>query len=319
MWGASSGVGAATLSVRDRELRMLEYALAASIALHAFGFAAWQLVTPRPEPAAPVPGPISARLVEPPAATASPAPAAAPSNALAEPSAEERATDQKAAPELREPVQAAMQPAPPREIKHETAPKVAREPPVAAQPEPKSETRPRPTPETTPKPKPKRTAKPKPKPISETTPAPPQSAAAIASVAPAPSSAPSASPAPSPGARASVTPLHASASSAAVIDKDLLARYRLQLISAARRYKRYPRAALDNQWEGAAEVAMVIGDNGRIREVTISKSSGHEVLDRQAIDMFRKAKPLVPIPTGLRGREFRVTLKAIYSLRDPGA
>ncbi|MGW8268829.1 MAG: energy transducer TonB [Burkholderiales bacterium] len=104
-----------------------------------------------------------------------------------------------------------------------------------------------------------------------------------------------------------------------MIDEDLLARYRLQLISAARRYKRYPRAALDNQWEGAAEVAMVIGDNGRIREVTISKSSGHEVLDRQAIDMFRKAKPLVPIPTGLRGREFRVTLKAIYSLRDPGA
>lgn len=314
MWGASSGVGAATLSVRDRELRMLEYALAASIALHAFGFAALQLVTPRPEPAAPVPGPISARLVEPRAATESPAPAA-PSITQAEPSTEDRATDQKPAPEPRDRTQATMQPAPPREIKYETAPKVAREPPIAAQPEPKSETRPRPTPKTTPRPKPKRTAQPKP--ISETTPATPQSAAAGASVAPA--GAPSASPAPSPGARASLTPLHASASSAAVIDEDLLARYRLQLISAARRYKRYPRAALDNQWEGAAEVAMVIGDNGRIREVTISKSSGHEVLDRQAIDMFRKAKPLVPIPTGLRGREFRVTLKAIYSLRDPGA
>jgi len=317
MWGASSGVGAATLSVRDRELRMLEYALAASIALHAFGFAALQLVTPRPEPAAPVPGPISARLVEPAVATASPAPVAAPSKSHAEPSAEDQATDQKPAPELRDRMQAAMQPAPPREIKHETAPKVAREPPIAAQPEPKSETKPRPTPKTTAKPKPKRTAKPKPN--SESTPPTPQSAAAVASVAPAPSGAPSASPGPSPGARASVTPLHASASSAAVIDEDLLARYRLQLISAARRYKRYPRAALDNQWEGAAEVAMVIGDNGRIREVTISKSSGHEVLDRQAIDMFRKAKPLVPIPTGLRGREFRVTLKAIYSLRDPGA
>jgi protein TonB len=110
-----------------------------------------------------------------------------------------------------------------------------------------------------------------------------------------------------------------SAANAAVVDEDLVARYRLQLIGAARRYKRYPRAAMDNQWEGAAEVAMVIGANGRILEMTVSRSSGHEVLDRQAIDMFRKAKPLVPIPAALRGRAFRITLKAIYSLRDPGA
>jgi len=53
--------------------------------------------------------------------------------------------------------------------------------------------------------------------------------------------------------------------------------------------------------------------------MTVSQSSGHALLDRQAIDMFRKAKPLVPIPAALRGREFRVTLKAIYSLRDRGA
>jgi len=142
-------------------------------------------------------------------------------------------------------------------------------------------------------------------------------AADAASMSPTPT--PSKVPTTSPGVLASAAPVPTPGSSSAAIDEDLLARYRLQVITAARRYKRYPRAALDNQWEGAAEVAMVIGDNGRIREITISKSSGHEVLDRQAIDMFRKAKPLVPIPAELRGREFRVTLKAIYSLRDPGA
>jgi len=109
------------------------------------------------------------------------------------------------------------------------------------------------------------------------------------------------------------------AAHAPAVDDDMVARYRQQLIGAARRYKRYPRAAMDNQWEGAAEVAMVVGANGRIVEMTISRSSGHAVLDRQAIDMFRKAKPLVPIPAALHGREFRVTLKVIYSLRDPGA
>lgn len=64
---------------------------------------------------------------------------------------------------------------------------------------------------------------------------------------------------------------------------------------------------------------MVVGANGRIRALTISKTSGHGVLDRQALDMFRKAKPLVPIPAALRGREFRVTVKAIYNLSEPGA
>lgn len=106
---------------------------------------------------------------------------------------------------------------------------------------------------------------------------------------------------------------------ASSVEADALARYRLQLIGAARHYKRYPRAAMDNQWEGAAEVALVVDADGRIRDMAISRSSGHAVLDQQAIDMFRKAKPRVPIPAALRGREFRVTLKAIYSLREPGA
>ncbi len=312
MGRASSAVGAATLAVRDRELRMLEYAIAASIALHLLAFAALQLATPRPEPAAPVPGPISARLVEPQAKAAVPAPAAP-----AGPTAADRVADQKPAPEPLARLEAATQPAPPRALEREAAPKTAGVPAVAAQPESKLEAQPKPTPRPAPEPVPQRTAKPKPKPKSETTRPTPAPDAAVASVAPPDLAAPGASAAPSPGTRAA--PLPAPASGAPVIDEDLLGRYRLQLISAARRYKRYPRAALDNQWEGAAEVAMVIGDNGRIREVTISKSSGHEVLDRQAIDMFRKAKPLVPIPAGLRGREFRVTLKAIYSLRDPGA
>ncbi len=121
-----------------------------------------------------------------------------------------------------------------------------------------------------------------------------------------------------PAATARAAPASAAPPGASV-DADVLSHYRLQLIGAARRYKRYPRAAIDNQWEGAAEIAMLVDADGRIRNMTISRSSGHELLDREAIDMFRKAKPLVPIPPALRGREFRVTLKAIYSLRDPGA
>ena len=84
----------------------------------------------------------------------------------------------------------------------------------------------------------------------------------------------------------------------------------------ARRYKRYPRVALDNNWEGRVVVHMVVGANGMIASLRVTTSSGHDVLDRQALDMIRKAKPLVPIPPAMRGREFSVEIPVIYNLKD---
>ena len=105
-------------------------------------------------------------------------------------------------------------------------------------------------------------------------------------------------------------------SGAATVDEGSLAQYRLQIISAARKYKRYPRVAMDNNWEGDVVVRMVIGANGMISALSIKTSSGHEVLDQQALDMFKKAKPMVQIPPSLRGKEFILELKAIYNLKD---
>ena len=100
------------------------------------------------------------------------------------------------------------------------------------------------------------------------------------------------------------------------MDAGSLAQYRLQLISVARKYKRYPRVAMDNNWEGDVVVRMVIGANGMISALSIKTSSGHEVLDQQALEMFKKAKPLVQIPAALRGKEFTIELRAIYNLKD---
>jgi protein TonB len=92
--------------------------------------------------------------------------------------------------------------------------------------------------------------------------------------------------------------------------------YRLQLISAAKRYKRYPRVAMDNNWEGDVVVRMVIDANGLLAAVSVKTGSGHEVLDSQALEMFKRAKPLVPIPSALRGKEVSLDLRAIYNLMD---
>jgi len=146
----------------------------------------------------------------------------------------------------------------------------------------------------------------------------PSAPAAAAAVAPAPAAAPAAEaalPAPGPVARMEPQPVAASAAPPGP-DPGALDRYRLQLVTVAARFKRYPRSAIDNNWEGVVVVRMTIGAGGRIAALGIKESSGHEVLDRQALDMFRTAMPFVQLPPELAGRDFELELRAIYSLKD---
>jgi TonB family protein len=91
--------------------------------------------------------------------------------------------------------------------------------------------------------------------------------------------------------------------------------YRLQLIDEARRHKRYPALARENNWQGDVLVAVVVGSNGRA-SVTLKGSSGYEVLDRQALEMFRQATRAVTVPPALRGKEFALDVRAVYGLED---
>lgn len=102
-------------------------------------------------------------------------------------------------------------------------------------------------------------------------------------------------------------------------DAGTLRAYRLAIITNARRYKVYPRVAMDNNWEGKVEVRMVIGANGMIASLSIKTGTGHEILDKAALGMIRKAKPLTPIPAALRGKEFTVDVPVIFSLKDDAA
>jgi TonB family protein len=91
--------------------------------------------------------------------------------------------------------------------------------------------------------------------------------------------------------------------------------YRLQLIDEARRHKRYPPLARENNWQGDVRVGVTIGASGR-PTVTLKGSSGYDVLDRQALEMFTQAARAVPVPPSLRGKEFALELRAVYGLED---
>jgi protein TonB len=221
--------------------RALNLAFVSSIALHAallFGLS-MQRDAARREAA---PGPIEARLVEP------PPPPPAPALPQAEP----------------------VKPPPPRGVK-----------PVR-------------------RPKPAPVAKPAPAPVSEP-------------VAPAPATEPVA---PAPPSVAKIEPRPALAAPSAVqLEARSRDEYRLEVINAARSHNRYPPLARENNWEGEVLIRMVIGADGGV-SLSIKSSSKHAVLDRQALEMFKRAQAQVPLPASLRGKEFSLELRAIYYLKD---
>lgn len=77
-----------------------------------------------------------------------------------------------------------------------------------------------------------------------------------------------------PATVAKVVPVEASgarvpAPAAETIDTASLGQYRSALIAAARRYRKYPRIAVENSWEGRAEVRLTIDSNGGIASISI--------------------------------------------------
>ena len=144
-------------------------------------------------------------------------------------------------------------------------------------------------------------------------PPPVQTATAPPSVSQAPVSAvraPEVPSAPAPAAPAQVAPRPPEA-----VDSGNVDQYRLALLGAANRYKRYPAIAMEKGWSGRVEIRIVIGANGMTQSISVKTSSGFEILDRTAVDMVTKAKPMTPIPPSLKGREFAVDVPVIFSLQ----
>lgn len=183
-------------------------------------------------------------------------------------------------------------------------------PPMVEEPAPPKPPPPRPAP-------PKRVVAPKPKAKARPLPSPPAEIAKAeapieAPAAPAPAPPPS-TPAP---AAAPPTAAIAPAAPAAPDPAEALAHFRERLREVAGRYKRYPRVAVDNGWTGDVVVRIDVAPGGSVTAIELKTSSGYEVLDAQALEMFRKAAPEVAVPAALRGRRFSVELRAVYDLRD---
>ncbi|HSD44866.1 MAG TPA: TonB family protein [Burkholderiales bacterium] len=102
------------------------------------------------------------------------------------------------------------------------------------------------------------------------------------------------------------------------LDLGSLAQYRLALIGAAKRHRLYPEHAIERGWQGRVTVRLAFGADGAIAAALVHRSSGHGSLDRQAVEMLRKAAALTPLPPALRSREFSVEVPVLFELRGAG-
>lgn len=92
--------------------------------------------------------------------------------------------------------------------------------------------------------------------------------------------------------------------------------YRLSLAREARHFRRYPELARASGWEGVVVVTVATPTTGAAPLVSLARSSGHRVLDDQAVEMMVQAVARAPLPPEMRGRSFRISVPLEYRLAD---
>jgi len=94
----------------------------------------------------------------------------------------------------------------------------------------------------------------------------------------------------------------------------LLSGYGLAIAEVLARYKEYPPIAQMQGWEGSVTMQLRVAASGRLLEAEVQRSSGHGVLDREALAMAAKAARFPPPPEGLGDRDVKVLVPVVFRL-----
>lgn len=96
--------------------------------------------------------------------------------------------------------------------------------------------------------------------------------------------------------------------------EDARNKYGNSLWGAISKHKKYPKIAAMRNWQGEAIVELELDGNGKLKSKKIVQSSGHDVLDKQALEMVEKALPFPAPPEALRGNSFTITVPIPFKL-----
>jgi len=88
------------------------------------------------------------------------------------------------------------------------------------------------------------------------------------------------------------------------------------LWAAISKQKKYPKLAQMRGLEGEAIVELQLDGNGKLQSKRITQSSGHDMLDKQALDIVEKALPFPMPPEALRNSSFTITVPVPFKLEN---
>ena len=98
------------------------------------------------------------------------------------------------------------------------------------------------------------------------------------------------------------------------VDREVLSGFGEALRQRAAGYGNYPALALRRGWQGLVKVRVRYDRLGRVYQLEVSDSSGHQVLDEQAIRMLRQAAADFPLPEALLNKAFSVIVPIAFKL-----
>ncbi|WCE03592.1 energy transducer TonB [Pseudoxanthomonas sp. JBR18] len=99
------------------------------------------------------------------------------------------------------------------------------------------------------------------------------------------------------------------------ISQQAMVTWQAQLLGHLEKFKRYPRAAQRRRYEGAVLVQYAVDRQGKVLSVRLATSSGHELLDAEAVAAVQRASPLPPPPTDIPGNPVEVSTPIDFFLR----
>jgi periplasmic protein TonB len=90
--------------------------------------------------------------------------------------------------------------------------------------------------------------------------------------------------------------------------------YADRLARAIAQHKQYPRVAQMRGWQGETIIDLKLDRNGGVLATRIDRSSGFEVLDKQALEMVKKAAPFPAPPEILKSDVFNIQVPVSFKL-----
>jgi protein TonB len=91
--------------------------------------------------------------------------------------------------------------------------------------------------------------------------------------------------------------------------------YKNKVRQRLERRKKYPSAAQSRGLAGTATVSFIVAKDGSVHSSSLVKSSGHQLLDDEAVALPVRCSPLPPLPKSFIGANLKLTVPLKFSVR----